>query len=431
MAGADAFAVRFASGATAAERAALADEARAFALEPVALDRIQGAIGEALDRVFGLFDALALVAVIVAALGIVNTLTMNVLERVREIGVLRAAGMTRRQVWRSVVVEAGITGLIGAICGVVAGLVVGALMVVLRRRAARTSRSACRGWPSPSPSSSGVVLAMLAAAYPARLASSVSIVRAVGVRVGSPGSSRRSAAPTGAVLDSAPSDVAPARPASGASMTIALPRLDRSTAAERGLTLADFLVPIRARRTDPDPRSATSSSSSLGALVVALSAQVVIPTQPVPFTGQTFGVLVVGGALGFRRGAAALLLYVAIGALGVPVYAEGEAGPRDHPAARPAATSSGSSSRRPSSGDWPSSAGIAGSAAPSRRWPSAPRSSTRSACPWLKAATGLSWSDAVAVGMTKFLIWDAAKLAIAAGIFPVAWWIIGRRPDDR
>ena len=55
---------------------------------------------------------------IVAALGIVNTLTMNVLERVREIGVLRAAGMTRRQVWRSVVVEAGITGLVGAICGV-------------------------------------------------------------------------------------------------------------------------------------------------------------------------------------------------------------------------------------------------------------------------------------------------------------------------
>ena len=33
--------------------------------------------------------------------------------------------------------------------------------------------------------------------------------------------------------------------------------------------------------------------------------------------------------------------------------------------------------------------------------------------------------------MTKFLIWDAAKLAVAAGIFPAAWWLIGRRPDDR
>jgi biotin transport system substrate-specific component len=45
--------------------------------------------------------------------------------------------------------------------------------------------------------------------------------------------------------------------------------------------------------------------------------------------------------------------------------------------------------------------------------------------------TGLSWSDALAAGMTKFLIWDAAKLAIAAGLFPLAWWLIGRRPDDR
>ena len=51
--------------------------------------------------------------------------------------------------------------------------------------------------------------------------------------------------------------------------------------------------------------------------------------------------------------------------------------------------------------------------------------------PWLKAATGLPWSTALAEGMTKFLIWDAAKLAIAAGIFPAAWWLIGRRPDDR
>jgi biotin transport system substrate-specific component len=51
--------------------------------------------------------------------------------------------------------------------------------------------------------------------------------------------------------------------------------------------------------------------------------------------------------------------------------------------------------------------------------------------PWLKAVTGITWEAAVAGGMTKFLIWDAAKLAIAAGIFPVAWWLIGRRPEDR
>ena len=179
VAGADAFAVRFAPSATAADRAGLSDLARSIALEPTPLGRIEGAIGQALDRVFGLFDVLALVAVVVASLGIVNTLTMNVFERVREIGVLRAAGMTRRQVWRSVVVEAGITGLVGALCGVAAGLVVGGLMVVLA--GGRWEIATAVPWPAVGAAFAlGVVLAMLAAAYPARLASGVSIVRAVG-----------------------------------------------------------------------------------------------------------------------------------------------------------------------------------------------------------------------------------------------------------
>jgi ABC-type antimicrobial peptide transport system permease subunit len=179
VAGADAFAVRFETPSSAVDQAALAEEARALALDPVPLDRIQGAIGAALDRVFGLFDVLSLVAVVVASLGIVNTLTMHVLERIREIGVLRAAGMTRRQVWVSVVVEAGITGLVGAICGVATGLVVGGLMVVLS--GGRVDLAAAVPWLAVVVAFVlGVALAMLAAAYPARLASGVSIVRAVG-----------------------------------------------------------------------------------------------------------------------------------------------------------------------------------------------------------------------------------------------------------
>lgn len=179
VAGADAYAIRFDPAATADARAAFSDEVRALALEPTALGRIQGAIGEALDRVFGLFDALALVAVVVAALGIVNTLTMNVMERVREIGVLRAAGMTRRQVWRSVVVEAGVTGLVGALLGIVTGIGVGALMMALG--GGPFVNAADLPWASIGVSLVlGVVLAMLAAAYPARLASRLSIVRAVG-----------------------------------------------------------------------------------------------------------------------------------------------------------------------------------------------------------------------------------------------------------
>ena len=62
---------------------------------------------------------------------------------------------------------------------------------------------------------------------------------------------------------------------------------------------------------------------------MALCAQIYIPVLPVPFTGQTFGVLVVGGALGFRRGTLALLLYLAIGAIGLPVFAEGKHGSGD------------------------------------------------------------------------------------------------------
>ena len=51
--------------------------------------------------------------------------------------------------------------------------------------------------------------------------------------------------------------------------------------------------------------------------------------------------------------------------------------------------------------------------------------------PWLKVSTGMPWSEAVAVGMTQFLVWDLAKAAIAGAAFPAAWWFVGRRPGDR
>ena len=178
LAGADAFAVRFAPDAPPAARDALRPVANAYALEIVPLDRIGGAISGALARIFGLFDALAIVAVLIATLGVVNTLTMNVIERVREIGLLRAVGMTRRQVWRSIAVEAGILGLAGAILGIVVGLIVGAAMVLLA--GGRLDVGAGVPWPTVGLTLVlGVVVAMLAAAYPAHLASRLSIVRAV------------------------------------------------------------------------------------------------------------------------------------------------------------------------------------------------------------------------------------------------------------
>ena len=158
--GADFFAVRYAAGSTAAQHSALETLAGERALEPNTLGRVQQAVSDALGRVFGLFDALALVAVLVAALGIVNTLTMNVVERVREIGVLRATGMTRRQVGRMVVVEAGILGLVGAILGAATGLLVAVAMVLIGGGNAPLhlqvpwlplARASCSGWGSRWP----------------------------------------------------------------------------------------------------------------------------------------------------------------------------------------------------------------------------------------------------------------------------------------
>ena len=178
--GADFFAARFAPGETGAEaRPGLEAAARQLALEPAPLDRVQGAVSSALGQVFGLFDALAVVAVIVAGLGIVNTLTMNVLERVREIGVLRAIGMTRRQVWRMVVVEAGVLGLVGAIIGCVVGLAAGFLMLGLVAAGGLGVALQVPWLTIVLAAVFATAVAMLAAFEPARIASRISIVRAV------------------------------------------------------------------------------------------------------------------------------------------------------------------------------------------------------------------------------------------------------------
>ena len=177
--GADAFAIRYVPGAPPAARAAVEAVATERALTVNPIERVEGALTTALDRVFGLFDLLAFAAVIVAALGIVNTLSMDVWERVREIGVLRATGMTRRQVWRVVMVEAGILGIVAVVVGVIAGLGVGALLVV-------TAGGSARGVPFELPWPTlvlavvlGVGLAMVAAAWPARIASRIEIAQAV------------------------------------------------------------------------------------------------------------------------------------------------------------------------------------------------------------------------------------------------------------
>lgn len=58
-----------------------------------------------------------------------------------------------------------------------------------------------------------------------------------------------------------------------------------------------------------------------GAVLISIAAQIQIPMIPVPMTMQTFAVLLVAATLGFSRGAASTALYLAFGALGLPVFA--------------------------------------------------------------------------------------------------------------
>ena len=176
--GADFYAVRYAPGASGDVAARVESTARELALQPTSLDQIRGQAEGAVGRLFGLFDAIAIIAVLIAGLGIVNTLTMSVVERVREIGILRATGLTRAQTWRMVMVESGILGVAGAIIGVVAGLAVGAVMLLTQ--GGRIAWIVDAPWVTiVAIAVAGVVVAMLAAAYPARVASRVNIVRAV------------------------------------------------------------------------------------------------------------------------------------------------------------------------------------------------------------------------------------------------------------
>ena len=87
------------------------------------------------NQLLGLVYALLALAVIIALIGIVNTLMLSVLERTREIGLLRAVGMRRRQVRSMIRSEAVILAIFGALIGIVVGTLMGlALVSALRQQ---------------------------------------------------------------------------------------------------------------------------------------------------------------------------------------------------------------------------------------------------------------------------------------------------------
>jgi putative ABC transport system permease protein len=122
--------VQMRGGVTDANTTALDDALRNFpnAKAETRDEFVDAQIGPLKDILNILYVLLAL-SVVVSLFGIVNTLVLTVFERTRELGMLRAIGMTRRQVRRMVRHESVITALIGGALGIVLGIVLGALLV--------------------------------------------------------------------------------------------------------------------------------------------------------------------------------------------------------------------------------------------------------------------------------------------------------------
>ena len=219
---------------------------------------------------------------------------------------------------------------------------------------------------------------------------------------------------------------------------IATSRLTRVPALERGITIGDFLVPVAvAERIGSRVRHVALVVA--GALLIALSANysVTIPGLVVPITGQTFGVLLVGGALGYRRGLLAALLYLGLGLL-FPVYAQHKSGPEVIASVHEGRLVLGATGGYLLG--FVLAAGLVGRLAElgwDRKIGGALGAMLLGniviyaiGLPWLMAATGMDAQATIAAGLTPFLIGDSIKLLLAALLFPVAWWVVGRRPDD-
>jgi putative ABC transport system permease protein len=130
-AGVDRFTIKLAPG-YATDRVRGEIEARYKAKQNISVETTQdfkAQITELSQRSFRLFDVLGLIGIVVAALGVINTMMMNVLERQREIGSLRSLGLTRWQTTKMVLAEAATLGAIGGAFGLLFGYVLSKIFV--------------------------------------------------------------------------------------------------------------------------------------------------------------------------------------------------------------------------------------------------------------------------------------------------------------
>jgi putative ABC transport system permease protein len=131
------------------------------------------------NRQYVFFYAIMGVSVAVSAFGVVNTLSMSVFERTREIGILRAVGTTRLQVGRLIIDEGVVISLIGCLMGVVIGSLLGYLFV---RGSGAGGFEVSFFYPKiPALASilAGLLIGVFAGLLPARSAAKTNIVEAV------------------------------------------------------------------------------------------------------------------------------------------------------------------------------------------------------------------------------------------------------------
>ena len=170
-----------------------------------------------------------------------------------------------------------------------------------------------------------------------------------------------------------------------------------------------------------------------GSLFIAALAQVSIrlPFTPVPITGQTLGVLLVGTAFGWLLGGLTLALYLGEIAVGLPFAAEGEAGLERLLLSTP-------------SGGYLwgflAAAVLMGWLA-TRGWDRSLRSSLgvmllgnvvifAFGIPWLAASLDVPVLEAFELGLYPFVVGDLLKLLVAAGLLPAAWNLVPQRRRD-
>lgn len=142
-------------------------------------DELKSRVEERINEQFGIFYAIVGVAIFASLFGIVNTLSMSVLERTREIGVLRALGSSRWQVRRQVANESIVIGLIGALLGIAVGAGMG--YALLKGLAAGIPGVEYRPpfETMVAVAAAGLVLGLIAAILPARRAARLDVIQAI------------------------------------------------------------------------------------------------------------------------------------------------------------------------------------------------------------------------------------------------------------